>query len=49
MKKERFFHKYRHWIQAAWFALTNGYLRGYTSGKIYTGNTKVLCFPGLNC
>ena len=49
MKKERFASKYRTWIQAAWFALTNGYLRGYATGKIYTGNTKVLCVPGLNC
>ena len=39
----------RHWFQAAWFALTNGYLRGYTSGKIFTGNTKAVCVPGLNC
>ncbi len=36
-------------FQAAWFALTNGYARGYTSGKIFTGNTKALCVPGLNC
>jgi len=39
----------RTWFQAAWFALTNGYARGYTSGKIFTGGTKVLCVPGLNC
>ncbi|MCR5773546.1 MAG: 4Fe-4S binding protein [Lachnospiraceae bacterium] len=39
----------RHWFQAGWFAFTNGYLRGYTSGKIFTGNTKALCVPGLNC
>ena len=39
----------RNWFQAAWFALTNGYARGYTSGKIFTGSTKVLCVPGLNC
>ncbi len=39
----------RNWFQAAWFALTNGYARGYTSGKIFTGNTKILCVPGLNC
>ena len=36
-------------FQAGWFALTNGYVRGYTSGKIFTGNTKALCVPGLNC
>lgn len=39
----------RTWFQAAWFALTNGYARGYTSGKIFTGNSKILCVPGLNC
>ena len=39
----------RNWFQAAWFAITNGYVRGYTSGKIFTGPTKVLCVPGLNC
>lgn len=49
MKKRYFFEKYRHWIQAFWFAFTNGYARGYLTGKIYTGNTKILCVPGLNC
>jgi len=39
----------RNWFQAGWFAFTNGYFRGYTNGKIYTGNTKALCVPGLNC
>lgn len=39
----------RLWFQAAWFVLTNSYMRGYTNGKIYTGGTKVLCVPGLNC
>lgn len=36
-------------FQAGWFALTNGYVRGYTSGKIFTGNSKAICVPGLNC
>ena len=49
MKKRRFTEKYRHLIQAVWFAFTNGYARGYVTGKIYTGNTKYLCVPGLNC
>ena len=39
----------RTWFQAAWFVLTNGYARGYTSGKIFTGGTKIVCVPGLNC
>lgn len=40
---------YRAWFQAAFFAITNGYWRGFTSGKIYTGATKTVCVPGLNC
>ncbi len=47
--KRRITEKYRHLLQAFWFAFTNGYARGYTSGKIYTGNSKALCVPGLNC
>lgn len=39
----------RHWFQAAWFALTNGYMVGFLKGKIYTGSSKSLCVPGLNC
>lgn len=39
----------RTWFQVAWFVLTNGYIRGFTKGKIFSGNTKALCFPGLNC
>lgn len=39
----------RLWFQLAWFVLTNGYVRGYTNGVIFTGRTKVLCLPGLNC
>lgn len=40
---------FRHWCQAAWFALTNGYAVGFLQGKIYTGNSKAVCVPGLNC
>ena len=36
-------------FQAAWTALTNGYLYGFISGKIYTGKTKDFCVPGLSC
>lgn len=42
-------HRFRHWFQAAWFALTNGYAAGFVEGRIYTGKSKVLCVPGLNC
>ena len=41
--------RFRHWLQAAWFALTNGYAKGFLEGKIYTGGTKSVCVPGLNC
>lgn len=46
MKKQS---RIRTWFQAAWFVLTNSYFRGYTKGMIFTGNTKVICLPGLNC
>ena len=36
-------------VQAAFAALTNGYLAGFARGKIYTGPLKNLCVPGLNC
>lgn len=45
MKKSRL----RLIVQAAWTALTNGYVYGYTEGKIYTGHAKKICVPGLNC
>ena len=40
---------FRHWFQAAWFALTNGYVLGFLEGKIYRGKLKSVCVPGLNC
>ena len=39
----------RHLIQAAFFALTNGYAQGFATGRIYSGENKSLCVPGLNC
>ena len=39
----------RNLFQAGWFAITNGYVRGYTNGEVFTGPTKALCVPGLNC
>ena len=36
-------------VQAAFTALSNGYLTGFLQGKIYTGPTKAVCLPGLNC
>lgn len=36
-------------FQILFTALTNGYLLGYMNGKIYKGDSKELCVPGLNC
>jgi len=36
-------------VQALWAAATNSYVTGFVSGKIYQGNLKALCVPGLNC
>ena len=47
LKKDR--QKLRLLVQAAFFALTNGYAQGFAKGKIFTGNNKMLCVPGLNC
>ena len=35
--------------RVAFAALSNGYAAGFIQGKIYTGPTKQLCLPGLNC
>lgn len=39
----------RHRIQVLWALLTNSYLAGFAQGKIYKGQLKKLCLPGLNC
>lgn len=36
-------------MQAGFAAITNGYYAGFVSGKIYQGESKQLCLPGLNC
>ena len=36
-------------VQIIFTAVTNGYLFGFLTGKIYTGPTKAACVPGLNC
>ena len=41
--------KTRPFIQLAASVLSNGYLPGFAKGRIYTGNAKVACVPGLNC
>ena len=41
--------RWRGWIQAAAALLTNGHLRGFFQGGIYSGPLKRFCVPGLNC
>ncbi len=36
-------------IQLGWAALTNGYIKGFAKGQIFTGASKYLCVPGMNC
>lgn len=36
-------------VQLIFTVLTNGYTYGYLHGKIYQGNLKYACVPGLNC
>ncbi len=39
----------RHYVQALWALLSNSYLTGFLTGKIYKGGLKNLCVPGMNC
>lgn len=41
--------RHRGWIQALAALLTNANLRGFVEGRIYTGSSKSICVPGLNC
>lgn len=43
------FEKVRTAIQVCWSALSNGYIMGFVKGKIFTGSSKSICLPGLNC
>ncbi|MBQ7624330.1 MAG: 4Fe-4S binding protein [Clostridia bacterium] len=36
-------------IQCAFAALSNGYLKGFLKGRIYSGPLKAVCVPGMNC
>ena len=45
----RKFTRIRLLIQLAFAALSNGYLKGFARGQIFTGSTKYLCLPGMNC
>ena len=57
---KKFFAKVKNWfiahkptkrriIQLYAALLTNANLKGFATGKIYTGDTKKMCVPGLNC
>ena len=41
--------RFRGWIQAAAALLTNLHIPNLFKGKIYQGNVKTMCVPGLNC
>ena len=36
-------------VQILFTAITNGYAAGFAGGKIFTGDSKAYCLPGLNC
>lgn len=36
-------------IQASFAALSNGYIKGFARGEIFTGVSKYICVPGMNC
>ena len=46
---KNFLVRFRGWIQAAATLLTNIHIPNLFKGKIYQGNVKTLCVPGLNC
>ena len=48
-KEVRFNERLRLFFQAVSFAFHNGYLKGWSEGKIYSGSNKKFCLPGLNC
>ena len=48
-KYTRFQERKKNIIQALATLATNANLKGCFEGRIYTGNTKVACVPGLNC
>ena len=36
-------------VQAAAASLSNGYIKGFSQGRIYEGSLKYVCVPGMNC
>lgn len=47
-RKDKFLDK-RNIIQIIFALITNGYIIGFLQGKIFTGKSKFMCVPGLNC
>ncbi len=47
--KEKRHNRFRLFFQLAAAALINGYAVGFTKGKIFTGKSKMICVPVLNC
>lgn len=41
--------RFRGLIQLVFAALSNSFVTGFAAGKIYQGNLKLVCSPGLNC
>ena len=46
---KNFLARFRGWIQAVATRLTNIHIPNLFKGKIYQGNVKTMCVPGLNC
>lgn len=36
-------------VQIIWAIVSNAYLAGFVNGRIYQGDLKAVCVPGLNC
>ena len=47
--KSKVIARMRGWIQAAATLLTNIHIPNFFKGRIYQGNGKTVCVPGLNC
>ena len=50
MKNALSFHrKIRLLVQACFASISNGYIKGFARGEIFTGASKYVCVPGMNC
>ena len=48
-EKRRSPSKIRLLVQVLFTALSNGYVKGLYEGRVFTGTSKYICVPGLNC